>query len=156
MLSQHFLAAIRPGEIAIDVSVERVGRAATSVSARISSGDPLVGLATSIFSENGEGPDFLDDPLPDVLPPMEPDTEMVGFSMAHVHERFDFHRRFGTDGAVVPCEGRTPLLVRHRLSNGRKGLTDEDIALWSQDGRLLLRARQMRTVVPANKALGRD
>jgi len=34
-------------------------------------------------------------------------------------------------------------LVRHRLSSGAHGLTDEDIALWADDGRLLLRARQL-------------
>lgn len=211
MLSQHFLGAIRPGEIEIDVSVERVGRSVTSVSARMSSGDHFVGLATAIFTVDGDGPEFLDDPMPDVPPPTQPETEMMGFFVAHVHDQFDFHRRFGEDGAVVPCEDggwvlakdegawdhrlalvasdiwvppiirhpdriaatpslhhvvhfgpdvrgdrQMPLLVQHRMSSGAKGLTDEDIALWAQDGRLLLRARQLRAAVSPQKVMGRD
>lgn len=44
-------------------------------------------------------------------------------------------------------------LVRHRLSSGGGGISDEDIALWSRDGRLLLRARQLRMVVAAESLL---
>ena len=211
MLSQHFLAAIKPGEVAIDVTIERVGRGVTSVSARMSSRDQLVGLATAILTLDGEGPAFQDESLPDVPGISEPDREMTGFSTARVHDQFDFHRRFGSDDAVLPCEdggwivikhpgawdhrlalvasdvwvppiirhperisatpslhhvahfgpdvggaASTPLLVRHCLSSGGRGVTDEDIALWAEDGRLLMRARQLRTVVPTQKLMGRE
>lgn len=106
MLSQHFLGSIPPGPIAIDVTIERVGRGVTSVSARLVEleRDRLVGLATAIFSQDGDGPAFLDDPLPDVPGPDEPDREMLGFFLANVHHQYEFHRRFGADGAVLPCE----------------------------------------------------
>lgn len=39
------------------------------------------------------------------------------------------------------------LLVRHRATRGSGGMTDEDISLWASDGRLLLKARQLRTVI---------
>ena len=216
MLSQHFLSKIPPGEIAIDVTLERVGRGVTSASARLLSEGRLVGLATAIFTKSGEGPAFLDEPMPQVRERGEPDREMVGFFVAKVHDEFEFHRRFGSGGAVVPCEDGgwivpmdtgawdhrlalvasdvwippiirhperlaatpslhhivhfgpsvggpardgdrgTPLLVRHVLSSGGEGLTDEDISLWAEDGRLLLKARQLRTVVPPTSVIKRD
>ncbi len=55
---------------------------------------------------------------------------------------------FGPD---VEGEAGVPLLVRHRMSSGAAGVTEEDIALWAGDGRLLLRARQLRTVVTVER-----
>lgn len=55
---------------------------------------------------------------------------------------------FGPD---VEGDADVPLLVRHRLSSGAAGVTEEDIALWAGDGRLLLRARQLRTVVSVDR-----
>jgi hypothetical protein len=43
------------------------------------------------------------------------------------------------------------LLVRHRATGGHVGLTDEDITLWADDGRLLLKARQLRTVIDLSR-----
>ena len=57
-------------------------------------------------------------------------------------------------GADVRGDSSTAFLVRHQLSSGGHGLTDEDISLWSDDGRLLMRARQLRSVVPVARALG--
>ncbi|MBB84140.1 MAG: hypothetical protein CL931_10070 [Deltaproteobacteria bacterium] len=211
MLSQHFLGSLKPGPVAVDVTVERVGRGVTSVSARISGGDRLVGLATALFTTEGEGPAFLDDPMPEVAMPDQPDTEMLGFFVANVHHTYDFHRRFGTGGTALPCEDggwivsktpgawdardalvasdiwvppiirhpdrvcatpslhhvahfgpdvtgseAVPFLVHHQLTNGGAGLTDESIRLWAEDGRMLLSARQLRTVVSPEKALGRE
>ncbi|GEM_PF-506138 len=211
VLSQHFLGSVKPGPLVIDVTVERVGRGVTSVSARLSSNDRLVGLATALFSLDAEGPDFLDEPMPEVVGPDEPDTEMLGFFVATVHDQFEFHRRFGDGGRALPCEGggwvksrhpgawdardarvasdvwvppiirhpdrvcatpslhhvvhfgpdvagdeATPILVHHKLTNGGAGLTDESIRLWAEDGRMLMSARQLRTVVAPEKALGRE
>ena len=229
MLSHQFLGSTAEGEVAIDVVVERVGRTVTSASARLYSiasgegaarsaadqasplGERLVGMTTAIFAEEGEGPSFLDDVMPQVAPPKEADREMLGFFLANVHNEFDFHRRFGEDGAVVPCEDggwiiskdegpwdhrdalvasdawvppvirhpdrlvatpslhhvahfgpdvrgaeTIPFLVHHKLSSGGSGVTDEDISLWAEDGRLLMKAKQLRAVVPPQRAVGQD
>lgn len=207
MLSQHFLGPIRPGAVEIEVRLERVGRGVTSLSARLYSRGEVAGLATALFTLEREGPDFLDELPPAVAPPEAPDADMLGF-ITPVHAHFDFHRRFGAEGAVpvedggwiVPREpgewdhrlalvlsdlwvpaivrhpervcvtpslhhvahfgphvrgdSSTAFLVRHQLSSGGHGLTDEDISLWSDDGRLLMRARQLRSVVPVDRALG--
>jgi len=211
MLSQHFLGSAKPGPLAIDVTVERVGRGVTSLSARLSSNGRLVGLATSLFTLDAEGPAFLDEPMPEATGLGTPDTEMLGFFVATVHDQFDYHRRFGDGGRDLPCEDggwviskhpgawdardvlvasdiwvppiirhpdrvcatpslhhvvhfgpdvsgseATPFLVHHQLTNGGVGLTDESIRLWAEDGRMLMSARQLRTVVAPEKALGRE
>jgi hypothetical protein len=51
---------------------------------------------------------------------------------------------FGSD---VHGVGGESFLVRHQLTHGGEGISDEDISLWCDDGRLLLRARQLRMVV---------
>lgn len=43
------------------------------------------------------------------------------------------------------------LLVRHTATRGHAGLTDEEITLWSDDGRLQLKARQLRTVIDLSR-----
>jgi hypothetical protein len=50
-------------------------------------------------------------------------------------------------GGDVSGKGGEAFLVRHRLTQGGGGISDEDISLWCEDGRLLLRARQLRLVV---------
>jgi acyl-coenzyme A thioesterase PaaI-like protein len=207
VLSQQFLGRVPVGDVDIEVQVERTGRNVSSLTARLRTAGETRAFASGLFTRDSEGPGFLDDPAPAVAPPGEPDVELFGFG-APVHAGFEFHRRFGSDGAVVPVEDggwivprepgpwdhrlalvasdlwvpaiirhpervcatpslhhvvhfgpqvggadTTPLLVRHRLSSGGSGLTDEDIALWAEDGRLLLRARQLRTVIDAQVLL---
>lgn len=202
-LTQHFLGRIPPGPLCIDVRIERQTRAVTSVSARIGSGAEPAGLATAIFTASREGPVFLDDPMPETPPPPpRSEIESPPVFVAPVHQRYDFDRRFGQDGPVVPVEDggwilpydegawdhrfalflsdlwippvirhpervfatptlhhtvhfgpdvrgdRGAFLAHHRLASGGDGITDEDIGLWSEDGRILLRARQLRLVVP--------
>ncbi len=210
MLSQHFLGRVKPGEVMIEVSVERAGRAVTSVTARMLSFGQVVGVATSLFSlplgAPTDVPVFLDEALPDVAPPTG-EGEKPDFFMAPVHDRYTYHRRFGTSGAVVPVEDGgwvqaldagdwdyrqavlmsdvwVPPLIRHpdrmfatptlshvahfgpdldgpdgmaflvhfKLSSGGEGVTDEEIGVWAEDGRMLLRARQLRMVVPPEKS----
>jgi hypothetical protein len=50
-------------------------------------------------------------------------------------------------GAEVGGTADQALLVRHVATRGHGGLTDEEITLWSDDGRLQLKARQLRTVI---------
>jgi acyl-coenzyme A thioesterase PaaI-like protein len=200
-LVQHFLGRVAPGRVVIDVSIERSTRAVTSVSARMRSGVDTVGLATALYTSDRDGPEFLDEPAPPVAIASQADEALPTF-IAPVHAWFDFHRRFGSDGAIVPVEdggwvvsretgpwdhrlallvsdlwippiirhpdrvaatpslhhvvhfgpdvvgdGTEKFLVRHRLTHGGRGLSDEDIALWTDDGRLLLRGRQLRMVV---------
>lgn len=206
MLSQHFLGRVKPGEVAIEVSVERAGRAVTSVTARMISFGQVVGVATALFSSPSDGPVFLDEPLPKVTPPSG-EGEKPDFFMAPIHDRYTYHRRFGSASAVVPVEDGgwvqaldpggwdyrqavlmsdvwVPPLIRHpdrmfatptlshvahfgpdldgpegmhflvhfKLSSGAEGVTDEEIGVWAEDGRMLLRARQLRMVVPPEKS----
>jgi hypothetical protein len=44
-------------------------------------------------------------------------------------------------------------LARHRRSCVSRGLTEEGAGLWSADGRLLPKARQLCTVVPLDEAM---
>ena len=207
MLSQHFLGRVKPGEVSIEVAVERTGRAVSSVTARMISFGQVVGVASALFSVATEGPVFLDDPLPDVSPP-KGEGELPDFFLAPVHKRYTYHRRFGEAGAAVPVEDggwvkaldggewdyrqaillsdiwlpplirhpdrmfATPslsqvahfgpdlagpegmhFLVHHELSSGSEGVTDEEIGVWAEEGRLLLRARQMRMTVPPDKSV---
>jgi acyl-coenzyme A thioesterase PaaI-like protein len=200
-LVQHFLGRIATGRVTIEVTIERTSRAVTSVTARMQSGENVAGLATAMFTTAREGPRFLDEGMPEVDPPSDQD-EVLPIFIAPVHEHFDFHRRFGSDAAVVPVEdggwvvpresgtwdhrmalllsdiwippiirhpervaatpslhhavhfgsdvegkGGEAFLVRHQLTHGGEGISDEDISLWCDDGRLLLRARQLRMVV---------
>jgi acyl-CoA thioesterase len=200
--SHQFLRRVPVGSLDIIVTTERVGALVHSVTARLVVDDDTVGVAGGLFTGERDGPDYLDEPIPDVAPPTEPEgTEVPGWQ-TNVHGRFVPFRRFGSDGPVVPNEDggwlratepgdwdhrlalmasdvwpppvirhpdrmcATPslhhvvhfgpdvggpagsdLLVRHRATRGSGGLTDEDITLWADDGRLLLKARQLRTVI---------
>lgn len=202
-LTQHFLGRIPEGPIVIDVQIERSTRNVTSVSGRMGApGAEAAGTATALFTTNREGPIFLDDAMPEVAPPKSREAmESLPIFVAPVHQRYDFDRRFGSDGPVVPVEDggwilpydegdwdhrfalflsdlwippiirhpervfATPtlhhtvhfgpdvsghagaFLAHHRLASGGDGITDEDIGIWSEDGRILLRARQLRLVV---------
>lgn len=204
--SHQFLRRIPVGPLDIVVTTERVGALVHSVTARLVVDDDTVGVAGGMFTGDREGPEYLDEPIPEVAPPTEPGgTEVPGWA-TNVHARFTPYRRFGEDGHVVPNEDggwlvpvepgdwdhrlalmasdvwpppvirhpermcATPslhhvvhfgpsvggtadqaLLVRHRATGGHVGLTDEDITLWADDGRLLLKARQMRTVIDLSR-----
>lgn len=204
--SHQFLRRVPVGPLDVVVTTERVGALVHSVTARLLVGDDTVGVAGGMFTGEREGPEYLDEPMPDVAPPDEPNgTDVPGWA-TNVHGRFVPHRRFGADGAVVPNEDggwlrpaepgpwdhrmalmasdvwpppvirhpermcATPslhhvvhfgpdvtgeadqaLLVRHRASRGHGGLTDEEITLWADDGRLLLKARQLRTVIDLSR-----
>lgn len=204
--SHQFLRRVPVGPLDIVVTTERVGALVHSVTARLLVGDDTVGVAGGMFTGEREGPEYLDEPMPDVAAPDEPHgTDVPGWA-TNVHGRFVPHRRFGADGAVVPNEDggwlrptepgpwdhrmalmasdvwpppvirhpermcATPslhhvvhfgpdvrggadqaLLVRHRASRGHGGLTDEEITLWADDGRLLLKARQLRTVIDLSR-----
>lgn len=204
--SHQFLRRIPTGPLDIVVNTERVGALVHAVTARLVVDDDIVGVAGGIFTGDRDGPEYLDEPIPDVAPPTEPGgTEVPGWA-TNVHGRFTPYRRFGEDGHVVPNEdggwlvpvepgpwdhrlalmasdvwpppvirhpermcatpslhhvvhfgpsvgGRADqaLLVRHRATGGHVGLTDEDITLWADDGRLLLKARQLRTVIDLSR-----
>ncbi|MDW3217282.1 MAG: thioesterase family protein [Acidimicrobiales bacterium] len=204
--THQFLRRVPVGPLGIEVTTERVGALVHSVTARFVVGDDTVGVATGMFTGDREGPHYLDEPMPAVAPPTEPDPAPVPGWATNVHGRFVPYRRFGEDGAVVPNEdggwlrmvepgdwdhrlalmcsdvwpppvvrhpdrmcatpslhhvvhfgsdvggsGDQALLVRHRATRGHGGLTDEDITLWADDGRFLLKARQLRTVIDLSR-----
>jgi len=204
--SHHFLRRVPVGRLDIDVTTERVGALVHSVTARLVVAGDTVGLATGMFTGDREGPTYLDEPMPAVAPPTEPEGTVVPGWATKVHGRFVPHRRFGEDGVTEcnedggwlrpvepgPWDHRlalmasdvwpppvirradrmcaTPslhhvvhfgpdvggsadqaLLVRHVASRGHGGLTDEEITLWADDGRLQLKARQLRTVVDLSR-----
>ncbi len=80
----------------------------------------------------------------DVWPPpviRNPDRMCATPSLHHVVH-------FGPD---VGGSADQALLVRHVATRGHGGLTDEEITLWADDGRLQLKARQLRTVVDLSR-----
>jgi hypothetical protein len=187
--SHQFLRRVPVGPLDIVVTSERVGALVHSVTARLVVGDDTVGVAGGMFTGDRDGPEYLDEPLPDVPPPDGPaGTEVPGWATNVPNEDGGWlvvnepgawdHRlalmasdvwpppvirhpdrmcatpslhhvvHFGPD---VGGAGGQDLLVRHRATGGHVGLTDEDITLWADDGRLLLKARQLRTVIDLSR-----
>ncbi|MEM7141097.1 MAG: thioesterase family protein [Actinomycetota bacterium] len=204
--NHQFLRRVPVGPLDIVVATERVGALVHSLTARFVVGDDTVGVAGGIWTGDRDGPDYNDEPMPDVVPPVDGEgTDVPGWA-TNVHGRFVPHRRFGEDGRVVPNEDggwlcpvepgpwdhrlalmasdvwpppvirhpdrmcATPslhhvvhfgpdvggaadqmLMVRHRATWGHAGLTDEEITVWADDGRLQLKARQLRPVIDLSR-----
>ncbi len=68
-ITTHFLRAPVVGDYSIACTVERVGRAVTNVSARVTQSDKLLALAMAVFATDREGLDFDELPMPQVAPP---------------------------------------------------------------------------------------
>src|SRR5436309_5632444 len=69
-LTVHYLRVPPEGEVDVLVTVERSGRALSTISARMLDGDKLLALAVAAFSsEYPSAVDFDEAPMPDVTPP---------------------------------------------------------------------------------------
>ena len=68
-MTMHFLRPPQLGPLAVHPVVERAGRTLTTVSARLTQGDKLLGLALGAFSTAWESPTFDQVRAPDVAPP---------------------------------------------------------------------------------------
>ncbi len=68
-MTMHFLRPPQLGPVTVHPTVERAGRSLTTVSARLSQGDKLLGLALGAFSTAWEGPTLDTAGMPDVEPP---------------------------------------------------------------------------------------
>jgi acyl-CoA thioesterase len=69
-LTVHYLRVPPEGEVDVQVTIERSGRALSTVSARMLDGDKLLALAVAAFSsEYPSAVDFDEAPMPDVTPP---------------------------------------------------------------------------------------
>ena len=75
-LTIHYARAPEPGPVRIATTVEREGRSLSTLSARMSQGDHLIGLALAAFSVPWGGPEISDVQIPAVDPP-DPSREGV-------------------------------------------------------------------------------
>jgi len=75
-LTIHYARAPEPGPVRIATTVEREGRSLSTLSARMSQGDHLIGLALAAFSVPWGGPEITDVQIPAVDPP-DPSREGV-------------------------------------------------------------------------------
>jgi acyl-CoA thioesterase len=79
-LTVHFPRAPEAGEVEVAVAVEREGRNATFVSARLEQAGELQASALAVLSEDWDAPGFSEVTMPEVEPPAElysPDPEQV-------------------------------------------------------------------------------
>lgn len=72
-VSTQFVSAPRPGPVEIDVTVERAGRTASFVRARVTQGDALRLLVTAVAAIDRGGPAYDDRPRPTPVPASPPD-----------------------------------------------------------------------------------
>jgi len=67
-LTIHYTRAPEPGEIEINVTVERAGRSLSTLSARMTQGDKTTALALAAFSVPWQAPDAHELPMPELAP----------------------------------------------------------------------------------------
>jgi len=68
-LTMHFLRPPQLGPLTVHPTVERAGRSLSTVTARLSQEDKLLGLAIGAFATAWESPTLASEPMPDVAPP---------------------------------------------------------------------------------------
>ena len=73
-LTIHYARAPVPGPVSITTLIERDGRSLSTLSARMEQEGKLIALVLAAFSRAWSGPEFAEEPLPDVAPP---DAERV-------------------------------------------------------------------------------
>lgn len=71
-LTIHYASSPKPGQVQVEVTVERQGRSLTTLSARMTQEGKLMVLALAAFSVPWQAPDVGEIPMPEVAPP---DTE---------------------------------------------------------------------------------
>jgi acyl-CoA thioesterase len=74
----HYARAPAPGPATITTALEREGRSLSTLSARMEQDGKLIALVLSAFSRAWSGPEYAEEPLPDVAPP---DDERVAGAM---------------------------------------------------------------------------
>jgi acyl-CoA thioesterase len=74
----HFARAPAPGPVTIATVLEREGRSLSTLSARMEQEGKLIALVLAAFSRAWSGPEYAEEPLPDVAPP---DHERVAGSL---------------------------------------------------------------------------
>ncbi len=81
-LTVHFAAAVKVGEVDIDVREERRGGRLSTVSARMTQEGAVMAVALGALSARRDGPDINDAPAPEVAPPeaLEPLPGPGGFT----------------------------------------------------------------------------
>jgi acyl-CoA thioesterase len=68
-LTIHFARAPEPGPVSIHTVIERSGRSLSTLSARMEQEGSLMALALAAFSVPWNGPEMIDERMPDVAPP---------------------------------------------------------------------------------------
>ena len=113
-LTMHFLRPLLDGELGVEVAVERAGRTVSTLSARVTSGDRLCGLAIATCAVERSAPPFEGAPFPDVPPVGEGEDPELPRAKVPTQDHFRFWPRFSTGhagdvavtgGWVVPMLG---------------------------------------------------
>jgi acyl-CoA thioesterase len=99
-LTIHYLSPAAEGPARVLVRVERSGRSATSVSARLEQDGRVVLLALASFARSRPGLEFQDLHMPEVAPP----ESLPGYASVHgrtvpMRERMDTRPAFGAPGS---------------------------------------------------------
>jgi acyl-CoA thioesterase len=106
-LTIHYARAPVPGAVTIATVLEREGRSLSTLSARMEQEGKLIALVLSAFSRAWSGPEYAEEPLPDVAPP---DTERISGPFVPGAPPFGEHlvlqRRIGNlfAGGLEPME----------------------------------------------------
>ncbi len=110
-VTMHFLRVPEAGPVEVAVRVERTGRSLSTLTARLSQGGKLIGLALAAYSRPWEGPLLDDSPIPDVEPPdpTEPpgQGELRGTEPPSFTERLVMQHRFGERPFSRAAHGET-------------------------------------------------
>jgi acyl-CoA thioesterase len=93
-LTVHFLVPPEPGEVEVDVAIERAGRSLTNTSARLTQHGRLVATAVGAFSAGREGPEYSELEMPSVPPAEQVPARPVEGAPPHT-ELFDFRPAIG-------------------------------------------------------------
>ena len=78
-LTIHYARAPVPGPVSITTTLEREGRSLSTLSARMEQDGKLIALVLAAFSRAWSGPEYAEEPLPDVAPP---DRERIAGGLA--------------------------------------------------------------------------
>jgi acyl-coenzyme A thioesterase PaaI-like protein len=95
-LTMHFLRPFSPGAFRAEVTLDRVGRTVSTLSARLSTEGRLCGLAVATYATDRPAPEFTDAAMPTVAP-VGADEEPAAVTMrVPAHDHYHFWPRHAT------------------------------------------------------------
>lgn len=127
-LSLHYLRPPSPGDIRIEVTVERSGRTATTCTARMLQGERLTSIVLCVLTTTYEGVAFWVPRFPDVPPPEEVPELGMGANAPPLFDQLETRLAFGPPPFGGGDEAVTGGWV---LARGDPDLSPELIALYT-------------------------